>query len=282
MADGVSEVTHDPCRDPEHFQERHSRAACLFPGLDRKEGREFATHLHFRVRGITNQPHDYCALVTDTPINAQDTIIGDLYGQLHLVVCDPQPPQVDKSVLVLVPEVVQEPQGKALASASASLWVGLQRLDKCVWTGSDAPDLVHSARAAPRLGSLAPLREVGFADVDGERGARDRFPGPVNAEPVDALVERGAEVVDDLAEDDRPLDGDLFLVPKPEEVLASVVVYLVGESPWPTLIPSDHFAMERVEVFTRSRDLDVYPREGTRVNLQDVILPPEFIRTDTT
>lgn len=282
MPDSVGEFSHDPGSEPEHFQERHSRATCLPSGLDRKKGGEFATHLHFGVRGIAGQRHDYCALVTDTPINARDTVVGDLYGQLNVVVCDPQPPQMDKSVLVLVPEVVEEPQSKALPPSPGPLWVGLQRLDKCVWAGADAPDLVHPACAAPRLGFFAPLCKVGFADVDGERGARNGLPAPVDAEPVDALVKGGAEVVDDLSEDDCPFDGDFLIEPKPEEVLASMVVYLLGESPWPTLVPSDHFVVEHVEVLTRSRDLGVYPRQGTRVNLQDVIFRPNDIGADPT
>jgi len=91
MPDGVREFAHDAGCDAEHFQERDRRAACLLARLDRKECRDLATHLHFWVRGITEQLHDYCALVTQTPIDSQDTIVGDLYGQLQCVVCDPQP-----------------------------------------------------------------------------------------------------------------------------------------------------------------------------------------------
>src|ERR1700688_3831187 len=133
-------------------------------------------------------------------------------------VCDPQPPQVDKSVLVLVPEIVKKANGKTLGSPGP-LWVGLQTLNKCLWAGANAPDLVHPAGAAPCLSPLAPRGKVGFARIDGKRGPRDLFPGPVNAEPIDALVKGGPQVVDNLSEDDCPVNGDRLIDLESVEVL---------------------------------------------------------------
>jgi hypothetical protein len=86
------------------------------------------------------------------------------------------------------------------------------------------------------------------------------------------LVERRPEVVDGFSEDDGPVNRDRLEEPKPQEVLASVVVYFWRKSPWPACIPRSHFTVEDCEVLVRSRDLSLYPFEGTRVNLHDVIL----------
>jgi hypothetical protein len=58
-------------------------------------------------------------------------------------------------------------------------------------------------------------------------------------------------------------------------VLSALVVNLWQKIPaaiWPIVKPGPHFAVERCEVLVRSRDLSLYPREGTLVNLHDVIL----------
>jgi hypothetical protein len=79
--------------------------------------------------------------------------------------------------------------------------------------------------------------------------------------------------VNGLSKRDGPSNRDGLDEPEPIEVLASLVVYLWNKSPWPTCLPRKHFIVEDSEVLVRSLDLALYPHEGTRVNLQDVILP---------
>jgi hypothetical protein len=78
--------------------------------------------------------------------------------------------------------------------------------------------------------------------------------------------------VERFSEDDRPVNRDRFQQPNSEEVFASLIVNLWNKSPWPACVPCGHFVVEDPEVLVRSRDLSLYPCEGTRVNLHDVIL----------
>lgn len=230
------------------------------------------------VRGAAYELQGYCAIVQHSPIEVEDAVFGDVLGQAKLRIAEPQTPKVHESVLVLVPEVVDGPQVAAV-EPPVSLWVGLKRLDECLWARADAPDLVHPTGGGPRSLLLAPLAEPGPPFVDREGAPIHLLPGPVHTQPVDGLVESRPEVVDGLAENDRPINRDWRGEPEPKEVLASLVVYLwrkapAARTPWVACIPRGHFSVEVSEVLIRSRDLSLYPREGTRVNLHDMILRP--------
>src|SRR5271154_1533807 len=276
LADGVGQLADHVSDGAVYVPKRQAGATSAFTAVDRERGRDLAFHLHFRVRWVAGDVQHYCAVVQHSPIYPDDTVRGDGLWQSHLRLREPQAPKVNKSMLVLVPEVVDGPEISTI-KPPVPLWVGLQRLDKCLWAGADAPELVHPAAVspvtAPRPSSL-PLVEHGLGPIDREGAEGNLFAGPIDAERVDALVEGGSEVVDGLPKDDGPIDRHRLEQLQSVEVFASLIVYLWGhQSIWPGCIPRGPFIVGDSEVLVRSRDLSLYPREGVRGDFHDVILP---------
>jgi hypothetical protein len=248
------------------------------------------THLHVAVRDWTGHLECYCAVVQNSPIHAHNGAVPNHFRrQARLTKVEPQTPQVDKSMLVLIPEVVE--RSDFLAIEPMSLWVGLQRLDKCLWAGTDAVDFRHPAAVGPRPTPRAPgvdLVEPPLRVVDGERAmgeatsellGRDRATEVVYDQPVDALVERRAEIVQCLPEDYRPFNGDRLAEAQTEEVFASLVVYLWHKSPWLVLrprrtgevVPGGHFTVEESQVVFCSAEFDLYGSQGRRIDFHDLL-----------
>src|ERR1017187_9856284 len=158
VSDGVDQLADDVssrARDvPQGLVDTPARS---FTTVERKIGADLAFHLHIKIRGVAENLQHYCAVLQYAPINLGSTFSRDVLGEAKLGLAEPQTPKVDESVLVLVPEVVNGPQVSAV-EPPVSLWVGLQRLDQCLWAGADAPDLVHPTASAPRA-AFGPLVE---------------------------------------------------------------------------------------------------------------------------
>jgi hypothetical protein len=217
-------INYSGCSIPKHFV----RPACAptFTARKYKIGADLTYHLHLRLWRLAKDLQHYCAVVQDAPV---DMDAGYVIRVSQLRLTETHPPEMDEPVLVLVPEVVNGPHIAAI-EPPISLWVGLQRLDECLWAGSGASDLVHAAAPSP-VPSFVPLVERGLACVDWERAEGLLAARPIDAQPVHGLVQRGAEVVDRLTQDHGPVDRDRPAEPKPIEVLASVVVNLGYKSP---------------------------------------------------
>ena len=262
----VDDVNVGLCHVPERAR---SRAAATLPKGEGQVGRDLAFHLHaFGVRGFAKDPQDYCAFVQYSPVDANSAVGRDCTVQSQLFVTKAETPEVHQSVLVLVPEIVQSANVRAVRPAP--LWIGLQRLDKCLWAVPDAPDLVHPSGGRPPA-LAGSLFEGSLPNVDRKGRSVDLPSRPVDRQPVDALVETGPQVMQRLAEYDGPLDGDRAEELQAVEVLAAIVVRFFHQTPWPVLIPSGHIVMERSEVLVRSIDLDVYPVESTLVDFHDLV-----------
>src|ERR1039458_7480420 len=270
-ADGVRQLADDVHDGARRIPKRLVRAASpSFTAVEGEIGTDLAVHLHARLRWGAEELVDYCAFLQHSPVYMGG---GDVCGEAQLRLSKAHPPDMDKAVLVLVPEVVDRSEVAAVEPL-VPLWIGLQRLDECAWTGANPSDFVHPRVVGPGAVFSAPLK-VGFAGVDGERRPLQGFADPVNREPVDGLVERRPKVVDDLPENDRPLNRDGAVESKPVEVLGSLVVHLWGKTPWLALLPCEHFAVERAEVLIRPRDLPLDAQEGTWIDFQDALLEPD-------
>ena len=102
LADGVGDGT---CDVPQLQVSGPS-----FTGVDREAGVDLAHHVHVRARGIAGDLQDYCAVVQHSPVHPDGAICGEVLAHAQLHIAEPQPPEMDKSVLVLVPEVVDGPE----------------------------------------------------------------------------------------------------------------------------------------------------------------------------
>ena len=282
LADGSEKLPHHVSDRRVQVPERPLVASRRPPSVERNVRINGPTHLHFFVRVPAGDGDWYCAVVQDSPVHANGAVTGAIIRQAKLAVVEPETPNMDKSVLVLIPEVIQRLDFRAIEPAP--LWIGLQRLDECPWPRADAADLVHAAVRRPT--GVVPRCDLGglskslLLRADGEGGSVQLTPLSVDGEPVDTLIQCRPEVMKGFSQDDGPLNGDGIDKPKPEEVFASLVVYFWRKTPWPVFSPckgviGQHLVVEDAKVIFCSPDLDLNRLKGSLIDFHDLLLEPD-------
>ncbi|MCZ6739028.1 MAG: hypothetical protein O7C01_04535 [Actinobacteria bacterium] len=268
VADSVEEPRYDASDIPEHLHKGDRAFAAVPAGmLNRYLDIRLVVHHHFALRWVTGDREEYCAVVeyASPELGFASAERRDAsYAHLASSEVD-QAPDVNESMLVLVPEVVKSEQ--RLSKRVGPLRIRLNGFDECRGTGADTMDRESSTASFGVLESLraAPLVAVG---IDREGRLRNIPSGEVNGEPVDALVEGRAEIVDGFAQDHSPIDRYGFMQPDPVDVLRSIRVYLRDEFIGLTFLPSELFILDGLEVLVRSFNLppDAFYRSGINLH----------------
>jgi hypothetical protein len=143
--------------------------------------------------------------------------------------------------------------------------VRLQLLDSCLHCYPlDFTDFVHPASGAvPAAGVLVGLEEGGFSAVDGEAGRTRRLaPLVLEGEPPHEVFERGPHVLEGVTDDDAQKRRRLLKNLRPEDVLATVRVGLVGDSIRLSGGEGGKFVAEHFQVLARPKQLEAGSSEG--------------------
>ena len=250
-SDGVKKPRYHTSDIPEHIHKGDLGAAAMLARmLNSYLDIGLIVHLHVGVRWLTGDVDRYCAVV-EYPTRELRDAAAEGFGSTdaHLSISEiDQPPKMDKSVLVLIPEIVEGEDrfGKRIGP----LRIRLQPLNECGWSRSESTD--H--KTSPVLKSDD--SSTGLSSHENrELGTVELFSFVVNGEPVDALVESRSEVVDSFAEDDAPQHRNRLIQLQAEQVLRSTRAYFMYEAIWLTVLPSPYFRLEQQEVIVRSLDL---------------------------
>lgn len=211
-----------------------------------EEGRRLV-HVHFRVyAGGSDKAGDFCATFErlQTVLAVQEvvgTFGGGNAGNKEGKGAGGYNPQVGESVLVLDRKLVKYPE-KATESVIPSL-VRLQFLDECLRVWVDAPDLLTTL-----VGSHSPVAENGelqlLSAAFGQRVDADVGDG----EFVDEVVERGAEVVQEVPDSEREGGRYGFSQFDYEQLLAGLEVEIVDKAIRVFFKPGPDIRLEALQV----------------------------------
>jgi len=158
---------------------------------DGQGGLKTSTHLHFVGWRFRDHPANLCAVVEDcSEAGRYESGPGRYF---RFAEAETQAPEVGWQTPVRV---------------------RLQGLDKCLWSLSDVFDTPGTV--PPKVSGRREYGEHGRVVFDS---------GVIEGKLENALVEGGPEVVDDLAQENREIERDGFVIPKVVDVLREVVLY---------------------------------------------------------
>jgi hypothetical protein len=78
---------------------QHQAAAAALARVNHEGGADLATHVHYRARGVADDSQDYCTIVQHSPVYTDGAVVGHVLAHGHLLVVEPQAPQMNESVL---------------------------------------------------------------------------------------------------------------------------------------------------------------------------------------
>jgi hypothetical protein len=135
----------------------------------------------------------------------------------HFALEKTQSPQMDCAMFVGVGKVVEIEQG--IVNWQTPIRVRLQELDQCPWTIADELNAPSS-----------PASEVSITGEDRKHRLAMLDSGVVERELENALVERGSQVVDDLAQQNRKIEGNRHVEVEIEDVFSETRLYVTANA----------------------------------------------------
>jgi hypothetical protein len=217
------------------------RAVAEAYGEDRLE-----IHVHFRLME-TGRPRVspyYCAIFERAPAPFHGVGRHHELGGIRMNgTPNQEESQVEQPMLVEIRKPVEHPEGVRFEVIPS--FVRLQALDNCLRSWGDAPDSL-----------LARASTHGFGAKDGEFGVLDEFGGgrvsmPSDNEFVNEVVESGAEVMQDLSNDETKQRGWVVEDFEPNLILANLRLEFVDEFVRVSVEPSVNLGFQALQVMER-------------------------------
>lgn len=212
VQEGVHERPHVGDQVPQVRGHTSPRGRRILGGYSRANT---STHLHFVGWGFREYPVNLCAVVEDF---AKSSRIDSRPGRyFHFAEDETQPPQMDCAVFVGIGEIVEVEKG--VVDWQTPIRVRLQGLDQCPWSIADEFDTPGTFPSV--FSGAAKNREHRRVLLDS---------GVIERELEDALVERGPQVVDDLTQQDREVEGNRRVELQVVDVLGEVSLYCTANA----------------------------------------------------
>lgn len=226
-------------------------------------------HLHFRL--VEPEVAEYCAVckrLEERNLRASDD------GRVHneRTTCPPLAPAVGNAradgsnhtqtlVPVYASEFVEEKEGMLVRITTH---VRLQLLDSCSYLRVHRPDLVHpSSGVVPVGGVFVGLLEGLAASADREAdGSLVRLSGAQGGESPGEVFEGASHVLKGVSDNDSQEQRRLLAYLSPEDMLAAVRVWLVGNSVRLSGVKGGKLFAERFQVVTCPVELQTSTSEG--------------------